>query len=98
MSSRPATSAFSGLTENARVSLDGVEYVMYSDGVAAEFVPASDFDNVSDRYQDDADGYSLWCCEGSDAVSSRATFARLLTLAGQDACQSNAVGGWVEPA
>lgn len=95
--SRLATDVFSGLTENARVSLDGVEYVMYSDGVASEFVLASDFDNVSERYQDDANGYSLWCCEESDAVSSRALFARLLTAAGQNACHSHAVGGWVEP-
>lgn len=96
---RSALAVFSGLYEIARTSLDGQDYVLYRDGQGAEWVHASDFDQVPDRYQDDADGYSLWCAEAAPAVGEAGLYARLLAAAGlEEAHHSNAVGRMVEPA
>ena len=72
-----------GLTEIGRCDIDGVEYVAYEDGQYSYAVLASEYDDVHDEPQDDAewraDAYDEWCTRTScvDRATSAAVASEL---------------------
>lgn len=79
MSTATATTTF-GLTETARATVDGVEYVVADDGVFRCAVPADAYDDVPDAYT--ARDYSAWCSSEGTGIGDHDLCARIAAAAG----------------
>ena len=90
-----ATEKFS-LTELARVTVDTVDYVVYSDGSFRWAVDADSYDDVDEGYS--ADDYSLWCAEDDEGVSDAHRCARIAAAAGLEGVHVAGTGVWCEAA
>jgi hypothetical protein len=74
------------LREMARETIGSREWVLYSDGVCADAIPADDFDAETDETV-----YSSWC--SSTTTGGRHEIMALMRAAGIDHVNSGACGG-----
>jgi hypothetical protein len=74
------------LREMARETIGSREWVLYSDGVLADAIPADDFDEETEQTD-----YSLWC--SSTTTGGRHEIIALMRASGIDHVNSGACGG-----